>query len=78
MARSNDGVSHWQIDAKPSFAPDPTNFSEELWGVEDPRITFVPELGKYAIAYTAFGKGGPGVSLALTAAATPSTATTSP
>ena len=32
----------------------------------DYRITFVPELGKYAIAYTAFGKGGPGVSLALT------------
>ena len=26
----------------------------------------MPELGKYAIAYTAFGKGGPGVSLALT------------
>jgi predicted GH43/DUF377 family glycosyl hydrolase len=37
-----------------------------LWGIEDARITFVPELGKYAVAYTAFGKGGPGVSLALT------------
>src|SRR5438876_3729680 len=35
-------------------------------GIEDARITYVPELGKYAIAYTAFGKGGPGVSLALT------------
>ncbi len=45
---------------------DPENHPEELWGIEDPRITFVPELGKYAIAYTAFGKGGPGVSLAMT------------
>ena len=35
-------------------------------GIEDPRITFVDELGKYVVAYTAFGKGGPGVALALT------------
>ncbi len=46
--------------------PDPEHFPEELWGIEDPRITFVEELGKYAIAYTAFSKGGPGVALALT------------
>ncbi|HEV7768509.1 MAG TPA: glycosidase [Thermoanaerobaculia bacterium] len=65
-ARSADGVSNWIIDSKPTLTPDTANFPEELWGVEDPRITFVPELGKYAIAYTAFGKGGPGVSLALT------------
>jgi predicted GH43/DUF377 family glycosyl hydrolase len=65
-ARSADGVGDWVIDAKPTFSPDSANYPEELWGVEDPRITFVPELGKYAIAYTAFGKGGPGVSLALT------------
>lgn len=65
-ARSADGVSGWTIDPKPTLAPDPEKHPEELWGVEDPRITFVPELGKYAIAYTAFGKGGPGVSLALT------------
>ena len=37
VARSNDGVSNWHIDSKPSFAPDPANFSEEAWGVEDPR-----------------------------------------
>ena len=45
---------------------DPDNFPEELWGIEDPRITFVPELEAYVIAYTAFGKVGPGVSLAKT------------
>jgi predicted GH43/DUF377 family glycosyl hydrolase len=66
-ARSADGVRGWVIDPQPTLQSDPLNHPEELWGVEDPRITFVPELGKYAIAYTAFGKGGPGVSLALTA-----------
>ncbi|HEY2509556.1 MAG TPA: hypothetical protein VGI39_01750, partial [Polyangiaceae bacterium] len=31
-----------------------------------PRITYVAELGKYVVAYTAFSKDGPGVALALT------------
>ena len=65
-ARSKNGVAGWVIDEKPTFCPDPANYPEELWGVEDPRITFVEELGKYAVAYTAFSKGGPGVALALT------------
>jgi predicted GH43/DUF377 family glycosyl hydrolase len=65
-ARSADGVGGWIIDPEPTLRPDPENHPEELWGIEDPRITFVPELDKYAIAYTAFGKGGPGVSLILT------------
>jgi len=46
--------------------PDPEHHPEELWGIEDPRITFMEELGKYAVAYTAFSKSGPGVALALT------------
>jgi predicted GH43/DUF377 family glycosyl hydrolase len=65
-ARSADGVGDWVIDAEPTLRANPENHPEELWGIEDPRITFMPELGRYAIAYTAFGKGGPGVSLALT------------
>jgi predicted GH43/DUF377 family glycosyl hydrolase len=65
-ARSADGISAWKIDAEPTLRADPENHPEELWGIEDARITFVPEIGRYAIAYTAFGKGGPGVSLALT------------
>ena len=43
-----------------------SDIPEELWGIEDPRITFVEELGKYVVAYTAFSRGGPGVALALT------------
>ncbi len=65
-ARSKNGVDGWVIDDKPTLSPDPESFPEELWGIEDPRITFVPELGKYAVAYTAFGPGGPGVALATT------------
>lgn len=65
-ARSKNGVDGWVIDEKPTLFPDPDNHPEELWGVEDPRITFVPEMGKYVIAYTAYTKLGPGVSLAIT------------
>jgi predicted GH43/DUF377 family glycosyl hydrolase len=65
-ARSVNGVDEWVIDEEPTFRPNPQDYPEELWGVEDPRITFVQELGKYAVAYTAFGRAGPGVALALT------------
>src|SRR5438874_12079565 len=65
-ARSTNGVDGWVIDEKPTLCPDPDHYPEELWGIEDPRITYIDELGKYAIAYTAFSKGGPGVALALT------------
>jgi predicted GH43/DUF377 family glycosyl hydrolase len=65
-ARSKNGVDGWVIDEKPTFPADPEKYPEELWGVEDPRITYVEELKQYVIAYTAFSKGGPGVALALT------------
>lgn len=65
-ARSANGIDGWRIDARPTMPSEPELYPEELWGIEDPRITFVEELGKYAIAYTAFGKRGPGVALALT------------
>jgi predicted GH43/DUF377 family glycosyl hydrolase len=65
-ARSANGFDGWIIDPEPTLSPDPERYPEELWGIEDPRITYVQELGRYAVAYTAFGKGGPGVALALT------------
>ena len=46
--------------------PSPKEYPEEIWGIEDPRITFVPELQQYVITYTSYSRGGPGVSLALT------------
>jgi len=65
-ARSSNGIDGWIVDREPTLRADPDAFPEELWGIEDPRVTFVDELGKYAVAYTAFSKGGPGVALALT------------
>lgn len=65
-ARSTNGIDGWKIDPQPTLLPDPDNYPEELWGIEDPRITFVPELKKYAVVYTAYTRDGPGVALALT------------
>lgn len=65
-ARSANGVDRWRIDPQPTMMPNPREYPEEIWGIEDPRITFVPELGQYAVTYTSFARGGPGVSLALT------------
>ena len=66
VIRSDDGLTNWTVDPKPAIFPEPEIFPEELWGVEDPRITFLPELGQYAITYTAFSTSGPLVSMALT------------
>ena len=65
-ARSANGVDGWVVDPEPTLRADPKNYPEEIWGIEDPRITFVEELGKYAVIYTAYSRGGPGVALALT------------
>jgi predicted GH43/DUF377 family glycosyl hydrolase len=66
VARSDDGISNWQIDKTPTFKPEPQEHPEELWGVEDPRITWLEEMKKWAVCYTAYSKGGPLVSLAMT------------
>jgi beta-1,4-mannooligosaccharide/beta-1,4-mannosyl-N-acetylglucosamine phosphorylase len=65
-ARSEDGITNWQIDGAPTLKPEPEKYPEELWGIEDPRITWIEEMGEWAICYTAYSPGGPLVSLALT------------
>ena len=65
-ARSKNGVDGWVVDPEPTLLPRPDSHPEELWGVEDPRITWVEELQRFVVAYTAFSKGGPGVALATT------------
>ena len=66
VARSQDGITDWVIDKAPTFAPDPNAYPEEFWGVEDPRVVWVPELEAFAVTYTCYSQRGPGVSLALT------------
>lgn len=65
-ARSVNGIDDWQIDPQPTMLAEPDKHPEELWGIEDPRITFIPEFKKYAIVYTAYTRDGPGVALAFT------------
>jgi predicted GH43/DUF377 family glycosyl hydrolase len=66
IARSKNGVDGWRIDRSPTLVPEPDAFQEELWGIEDPRITYLAEEKKWIIAYTAFSRNGPLVSLAET------------
>jgi predicted GH43/DUF377 family glycosyl hydrolase len=66
VARSEDGISNWQVDSAPTLRPEPEKYPEELWGIEDPRITWIEEIDEWAICYTAYSKGGPLVSLAMT------------
>ena len=66
VARSQNGVSGWQIDPRPTFPPEPANYAEEAWGVEDARVTWVEDRAEWIIAYTAFSPIGPLVSLAAT------------
>lgn len=65
-ARSEDGFGNWQIDSEPTLRPDHEKYPEEVWGIEDPRITWLEEQKQWAIAYTAYSRGGPLVSLATT------------
>ena len=65
-AVSSDGMTNWRIDKKPSLFPDPDNYPEEHYGIEDARIIKLEDVNAYAIAYTSFSKSGPLVSLATT------------
>src|SRR4029453_16956294 len=40
-ARSSNGLNGWTIDPEPTLCADPDRYPEELWGIEEPRITFV-------------------------------------
>lgn len=63
VARSADGYSNWHIDPEPSFQME-SGLYEEIWGIEDPRITQCGD--EYMIVYTGYSPGGPLVRLAVT------------
>ncbi len=66
VARSADGVSGWRFEPEPLLRSDVERYPEEIWGCEDPRLTWLPEREEWAIAYTAYSRRGPLVSLAMT------------
>ena len=65
VARSVDGVTDWRFDPEPLLRSDVDRDPEETWGCEDPRLTWLPERQEWAIAYTAYSRRGPLVSLAV-------------
>lgn len=66
VARSANGVDGWRITTAPALPPADCHIPEEELGAEDSRITYVPELGQYVVAYAGVSPGGAGVALALT------------
>jgi len=66
VCRSRDGYSGWRVDGSPTLAPDDKVCPEELWGIEDPRVTFLPELGVWAVVYAAYSRRGHQICLATT------------
>jgi predicted GH43/DUF377 family glycosyl hydrolase len=66
VARSRDGITDWRFDAEPLLRSDVDHYPEEIWGCEDPRLTWLPEREEWVIAYTAYSRRGPLVSMATT------------
>jgi predicted GH43/DUF377 family glycosyl hydrolase len=64
LARSTDGVAGWRVDPTPLLQPEPKSVTSE-WGYEDARVSFLPELDRYVITCTAYGRTGPSVYLAI-------------
>jgi len=65
LARSKDGITDWNIEETPTMKYC-EGHPEERWGLEDPRIVWLEDFKKYAIAYVSYSSVGPKVSLALT------------
>lgn len=66
VARSKDGVKGWRIEDEPLMHPGEPGIPYEDFGVEDPRLTYLEDIGKWIIAYTAYSPMGAGVALATT------------
>jgi len=65
VARSKNGISDWKISDRALLHPS-DSYPYEAYGVEDCRITWMEDLGKWALSYTAYCPHGPGVALATT------------
>lgn len=63
LALSADGHRVDEIRDRPAVARE---MPYEEWGVEDPRITYLEEEGRYAITYTGYSSAGPRVCLITT------------
>ncbi|MBI2842022.1 MAG: glycosidase [Armatimonadetes bacterium] len=66
VARSKNGETGWEIETEPLISPMHDAGPYEEYGCEDPRITYLADLGKWVIAYTAYSRFGAGIAIATT------------
>ncbi len=62
IAKSENGYDNWEITRNKALEYN-SEFDEERWGIEDPRVVYMEDEKKYFISYVSFSKGGPVVSL---------------
>jgi predicted GH43/DUF377 family glycosyl hydrolase len=63
LALSKDGITNWHVEDWALMHPE-DGCPEENYGVEDCRITWMEDLGKWAIVYTAYSEHGPTAAIA--------------
>ena len=63
LALSTDGEHIDEVWQRPALFPDEPY---EQWGIEDARVTFLADEGRYAITYTGYSPAGPRVCLVTT------------
>ena len=61
---SLDGLSQWSISKVPTLMP--KSVSSEAHAIEDPRITFLKDIGIFVVTYTIVTDSGPSVGASLT------------
>lgn len=64
VARSDDGMTNWQIDPAPILERGLPDMHYENWGCEDARVVWIEECRKWYITYTAYSPAGAAVGLA--------------
>ncbi len=64
VARSDDGIANWEVEAEPILRSGHTDHGYESWGCEDARVVYLPNQQAWYITYTAFSKYGAAVALA--------------
>lgn len=67
VARSRDGTTGWRIESEPILRYGQQRWRYELWGCEDPRVTYLAEEQCWYITYTAYSPRGAAVAIARSA-----------
>ena len=66
VARSENGVTGWEVEGQALLAYGQPGLRYEQRGCEDPRVTYIEEEDRYYICYVAYSPAGAAVGLACT------------